>query len=220
MSVIRLVIVDDRTLSEKKSKEILSSENDFLIVGEALFTKEMVDNIIDLKPDVVLIEANLPGGNDGIELTAELKRKAPSIKVLTLAVESNQHHLSKIIKAGALGYILMDTDSATLFEAIRTVARGDAYIQPRLLTKLLSEFRQFLAEEKQVVSPEQLGLTHREFEIVNQIACGASNKEIAERLFISEKTVKNHVSNILRKMELEDRTQVAVYAYRKGLIAK
>ena len=118
------------------------------------------------------------------------------------------------------GISLRIRDSEILYEAIRTVARGDAYIQPCLLSKLLTEFRQFLSEEKQVVLPEQLGLTRREFEIVSHIACGSSNKEIAEKLFISEKTVKNHVSNILRKMELEDRTQVAVYAYRKGLIAK
>jgi DNA-binding NarL/FixJ family response regulator len=219
MAVIRLVIVDDNAPGREWLKQILSSEKDFMIVGEVQHGDETIEKVIALKPDVVLMDTNLPG-KDGIDLTAELKRKISTVKVLTLTVDTNQHHLSKIIKAGAIGYILKNCDSGTLFEAIRTVARGDAYIQPCLLSKLLTEFRQFLSEEKQVVLPEQLGLTRREFEIVSHIACGASNKEIAEKLFISEKTVKNHVSNILRKMELEDRTQVAVYAYRKGLIAK
>jgi two-component system, NarL family, response regulator DegU len=211
MAVIKLVIVDDHTPGREGLKQRLGSEKDFIIAGEVQHGEEAIDKVMFLKPDVVLMDTNLPG-KDGIELTAELKRKIPSVKVLTLTIDTNQHHLSKIIKAGALGYILQDTDSETLYEAIRTVARGDAYIQPCLLSKLLTEFRQFLSEEKQVVLPEQLGLTRREFEIVSHIACGASNKEIAEKLFISEKTVKNHVSNILRKMELEDRTQVAVYA--------
>jgi two-component system response regulator DegU len=128
-------------------------------------------------------------------------------------------HVHKIIKAGALGYVLKDIDPDTLTEAIKVVARGDAYIQPCLLSKLLSEFRQFMDSERPGIPPEELGLTQREVEIVSYIACGESNKEIAERLFISEKTVKNHVSSILRKMSLGDRTQVAVYAYRKGLIS-
>jgi two-component system response regulator DegU len=219
MAVIRLVIVGDVAPGKEGLKQILNSAKDFMIAGEIQYNDETIDKVVDLKPDVVLLDTN-PSGKDGVGFTAELKRKVPAVKILTLTTYTNQHHLSRIIKAGALGYILKDTDLVTLFEAIRTVARGGAYIQPRLLAELLTEFRQFLSEEKQVVLPEQLGLTHREFEIVNHIAGGASNKEIAERLFISEKTVKNHVSNILRKMELEDRTQVAVYAYRKGLIAK
>jgi Response regulator containing a CheY-like receiver domain and an HTH DNA-binding domain len=219
MSVIKLVFVSDFAPGRENLKPILNLERDFMIAGEVQYNNENINNIASLRPDVVLIDTN-PSGNDGVGITAELKQKIPAVKVLILTSNNNQHHLSRIIKAGALGYILRDSDSATLFEAIRTVARGDAYIQPRLLAELLTEFRQFLAEEKQLVLPEQLGLTQREFEIVNHIAHGSSNKEIAEQLFISEKTVKNHVSNILRKMELEDRTQVAVYAYRKGLIAK
>jgi two-component system, NarL family, response regulator DegU len=218
MSVISLIIVHDLAPGEEGLKQILSSEKDFMIVGEIQYSDEIIERIFSLKPDVVLMDTNLTG-NDGLKLTAELKQKVPSVKVLTLTIDTNEHHLSKSIKAGALGYILKGSDSPTLYEAIRTVARGDAYIQPCLLSTLLTEFRHFLSEEKQLVLPEQLGLTNREFEIVSHIACGSSNKEIAEQLFISEKTVKNHVSNILRKMELEDRTQVAVYAYRKGLIA-
>ncbi|MGE5583164.1 MAG: response regulator [Bacillota bacterium] len=218
MAVVKLMIVDDRAMVRQGLRQILSLKADFVIVGEEQRGDEVVERVLSLKPDVVLMNINLPGKN-GIELTAELRRRIPAVKVLALTVDADQQRLSQMIKAGALGYILKDIDAETLYEAIETVARGDAYIQPCLLSKLLAEFRQFLSEEKQVVLPEQLGLTQREIEIIGFIACGESNKDIAEKLFISEKTVKNHVSNILRKMELEDRTQVAVYAYRKGLIS-
>lgn len=219
MPVIRLMIVDDHALVRQGLKQILGLEEDFIVVGEVQHGDEVIEKVLSLKPDVILMDINLPGKN-GIELTAELKAKIPAVKILALTIDTDQYHLSKIIKAGALGYILKDIDPDTLCEAIRTVARGDAYIQPCLLAKLLTELRQSVSEEKKAILPEHLGLTHRELEIVSYIACGESNKEIAEKLFISEKTVKNHVSNILRKMDLQDRTQVAIYAYRQGLISK
>ena len=216
MTAIRVMIVDDHTLVRQGLRQILNLEEDFIIVGEAQHGNEVLEKVLSLKPDVVLMDLNLPGKN-GIELTAELKESCPDTKVLALTIDNDQHNVSKIIKAGALGYVLKDIESDILFEAIRSVAQGDAYIQPHLLSKLLNEFRQIMADEQQSASLEQLGLTQRELEIVSYIACGQSNKEIAEKLFISEKTVKNHVSSILRKMELEDRTQVAVYACRRGL---
>ncbi len=217
---IRLVIVDGQSTIIQRLKELLNYfEEEFTIADEAQHGEEVVEKVLASKPDVVMMDINIPGKN-AVEITAELKQKIPKSKVLALTEDSDQQHLSQIIKAGALGYILKDIEPESLYEAIRTVARGDAYIQPCLLSKLLTELRQFLNEEKKVIMPEHLGLTQRELEIVSYIACGESNKEIAERLFISEKTVKNHVSNILRKMALEDRTQVAVYAYRQGLITK
>lgn len=219
MVVIRLMIVDEQALIRQGLKQLISLKDEFIIVGEAQHGDEVVEKVLSLKPDVVLMDINLPGKN-GIEITAELKQRMPGVNVLALTTDSDQQYLSEIIKAGALGCVLKDIDADLLYGAIRVVARGDAYIQPCLLSKLLMEFRRFLSEEKQVILPEQLGLTRRELEIVSYIACGESNKEIAEKLFISEKTVKNHVSNILRKMALEDRTQVAVFAYRKGFFAK
>lgn len=217
MGLIRIMIVDDHPLARQGLRQILSLEDDFVVVGEAQHGNEVMEKVTTLKPDVVLMDINLPGRN-GIELTEEIRKNFPEVNVLALTVDTDQMHVHKIIKAGALGYVLKDIDPDTLIEAIKVVARGDAYIQPCLLSKLLSEFRQFMDAERPEILPEELGLTQREIEIVNYIACGESNKEIAERLFISEKTVKNHVSSILRKMSLEDRTQVAVYAYRKGLI--
>lgn len=219
MPTVRIMIVDDHPLARQGLRQILSLEDDFVIVGEAQHGDEVIDKALSLHPEVILMDINLPGKN-GIQLTEELKEKLPDVRVLALTVDTDQHHVHKIIKAGALGYVLKDVDPDTLVEAIKVVAKGDAYIQPCLLSKLLLEFRQLMDSEKPSIPPEDLGLTQREIEIVYYIACGESNKEIAEKLFISEKTVKNHVSSILRKMSLGDRTQVAVYAYRKGLINK
>ena len=151
-------------------------------------------------------------------MTGELRKRAPAIKILALTADGDQYHLSQMIKAGASGYILKDADSESLYEAIRTVAQGDSYLPPQLLSIVLNEFRQTSTGEKKVAAPKELGLTPRELEIIGYIASGENNKDIAEKIFISEKTVKNHVTNILRKMNLEDRTQVVVYAYRNGLI--
>ncbi len=217
MLTIRLMLVDDHPLLSQGLKRLLSLETDFLVVGEIQNGSEVLEQAGILRPNVILMDLNLPGKN-GIELTAELKAALPEINVLALTVDANQEHVFEIIKAGALGYLLKDTDPETLFAAIRVVAQGEAYIQPGLLAKILNEFRQLLNSDRPIIHPEQFGLTQREHEIINCIASGHSNKEIAEQLFISEKTVKNHVSSILRKMGLEDRTQVAVYAYRQGMV--
>lgn len=219
MSVIRVMLVDDHSLIREGLKKLLSLEMDLAIVGEAQNGEEVMQKAQELRPDVILMDINLPGKN-GIELTGELKEKLPEIKVLVLTVDTEQIHVHKIIKAGALGYLLKDIEPEMLTEAIRTVARGDAYIQPCLLSRLLSEFRQLIRDETPPLPPDRFGLTQRELEIINYIASGRTNKEIADELFISEKTVKNHVSSILRKMALDDRTQVAIYAYKQGMIPR
>ncbi len=219
LETIRLFIVDDHAMVRQGLRQMLNMEANFEIIGEAEHGDEVIEKVLTLKPDVVLMDINLPGKN-GIELTGELRRRAPAIKILALTADGDQYHLSQMIKAGASGYILKDANSETLYEAIKTVAQGDAYLPPHLLSMVFNEFRQTSAPKKKLVLPEELGLTPRELEIIGYIANGENNREIAKKLFISEKTVKNHVSNILKKMDLEDRTQVAVYAYQKGLIVK
>ncbi len=217
--IIKIIIVDDHAMVRRGLRQMLSMEPSFEIIGEAEHGDDVIEKVLTLKPDVVLMDINLPGKN-GIDLTYELRQRASMIKILALTADGDQSHLSQMIKAGASGYILKDASSETLYEAIKTVARGDAYLPPHLLSVVLNEFRQTLTREKEFILPEQLGLTPRELEIVGYIAYGENNKEIANKLFLSEKTVKNHVSSILRKMQLDDRTQVAVYAYQKGLIKK
>lgn len=216
---ISILIVDGQAHVRQALQRKLSLTDEISVIGEAQSAEEVIVKVMSLKPDVVLMDLNLPQKN-GIELTKELIEKTPEVNVLLLATTDDQRRISKIIKAGALGYILKDANTVILQEAIMAVANGDAYIQPCLLTKLINEFREILSDEQTVKPPEDLGLTQREMEIVSYIACGQSNKDIARKLYISEKTVKNHVSSILKKMELGDRTQVAVYAYKKGLVAR
>ena len=216
---ISILIVDGQATVRQSLRRKLSSINEFSVVGEAQHGDEVIIKVMSLNPDIVLMDLNLPGKN-GIDLTKELTEKTPKVNVLVLASNNDQRNTSRIIKAGALGYILKDVNTETLYEAIRAVAQREAYIQPCLLTKLIHDFREILSDEKTVKPPSDLRLTQREMEIVSYIACGQSNKDIARKLFISEKTVKNHVSNILKKMELDDRTQVAVYAYKKGLVKR
>lgn len=216
---ISILIVDGQPAVGQNLKRKIGTIEEFTVIGEVKSFGEAVVEVLSSKPDVVLIDLDLPEKN-GVELTKELTEKAPEVNVLLLAGDNAQQNISKIIKAGALGYILRDSDPQTLRAAITAVAKGEAYIQSCLLTKLINEFREILSDEKTVKAPEDLRLTQREMEIVSYIACGQSNKDIARKLFISEKTVKNHVSSILKKMELGDRTQVAVYAYKKGLVTR
>lgn len=210
MSVLKIMIVEDTILIRKGLKQLLSLRKDYLIVGEAEHGDVVIEQALTLQPDIILMDIHLPGKN-GIELTAEIKQKMPTVKVLALTIDANQQSLSKMMKAGASGYILKDIDAESLYDAIDTVNGGALYIEPRLFS--MPEFMDLTIEAKQVVIQKQLGLTQREFEIINCIACGDSNKDIAEMLFISEKTVKNHVSNILKKMGVEDRTQIAAYLW-------
>jgi two-component system response regulator DegU len=216
MPLIKILIIDGQNCGDHNLTEMIRHEKDFKVIGKITFNKETIARAETFKPHVVIIDFDVIE-KKSIELTEKIKQKLPDANILALTFDTDQHRFYRIIKAGALGYILKDSDLETFFNAIRAVAQGDAYIQPYLLSKLLTEFRQ-LANEKQLVSSEH-GLTQRELEIVGFIARGKSNKDIAEKLYISEKTVKNHVSNILKKMKLADRTQVAVYAHQKGLIS-
>ena len=210
MSVIKIMIVEDTVLIRKGLRQILSLKDNFRLVDEVEDGGEVLAKVLLLKPDVVLMDIHLPGKN-GIELTGELQQKVPSVKVLALTIDNTQNSLSEMIKAGASGYILKDIDAETLYEAIETVARGEIYIDPRVSSGVMTESTGIISAKKSVALQKQLQLTGRELEIMNFIACGESNKMIAGMLYISEKTVKNHVSNILKKMGVEDRTQIAAF---------
>lgn len=197
---------------------MLHLEKNFEITGVIPY-KDIAAKAGALKPDIVVFDNINIALKKKIDLIEKMKLQLSPVNILVLTVDTDHHSFHKIIKAGVLGYIFRNSEQAILVDAIKTVAKGEAYIQPCLLSKLLLEFRQ-LSDEKELTPPEQLSLTSRELEIVSQIAHGKSNRDIAVQLFISEKTVKNHVSSILRKMSLADRTQVAVYAYQKGLITQ
>ncbi len=239
MDQIKVLIADDHALLRQGLCRILELEGDIEVVAQAADGEEAVALAKELHPDVILMDINMPGLN-GLEATSKIKEVAPESKVLVLTIHADDEYVFKVIQAGAAGYVLKDVDPSNLAEAIRTVNQGHAYLRSPLLEKVLEEFGRLSQAQEEVAAtadwqssvyvdaprtqeepesdPGRLSrLTVREREILECIVGGQSNKEIAATLVISEKTVKNHVSNILRKLGLADRTQAAVYALKKGV---
>ncbi len=219
---IRILIVDEHSLYRKGVAVSCASERDLTIVGEA----ENGDHALALSdtylPDVILVDADL-GGDAGIELTRNLKRRHPQTGVLVLSARFDDEQLFQAIRAGAAAYVAKDIDAAGLADLIRRVARGDYVInesvlsRPHVASRVLNQFREISELDEStdgVFSP----LTPREIEILDRVAQGNSNKEIAYGLGISDQTVKNHITSILRKLAVNDRTQAVIYALRQGWI--
>ena len=183
----------------------------------------MVEKATTLRPDVVLMDINMPHGG-GLAATRAIRDTLPDIDVIVLTIHDDEEYIVELVNAGAKGYMLKDVDPPRLVEAIRHVRNGEAFIPSNLMTRVFQQFHRRSSEALPPSSaPSQQALAHeplteRELEILQQIVDGHTNKEIAQTLFISEKTVKNHVTNILRKLDLSDRTQAAVYAIRHGLV--
>lgn len=216
MTVTRVLITDDHDIFRQGLVSIMENTDDIEVCGEAQDGREAIDLTEELLPDVVLMDINLPVV-DGISATRIVTSKCPSVKVLILTVSADEENLFEAIKAGAHGYLVKTTTPAQLVDAIRAVFKDGTVVSPKLATNLVTEFRSL--EEK--VSGEGLstvgGLTKREMDVLRLLAHGKSNKEIASELYISERTVKNHISNVLSKLHLENRVQAATYAVKKGL---
>lgn len=212
---IKVLIADDHSLFRKGLEQILELENDIEVVGEASNGKEVIEKAIELNPDVILMDINMPIKN-GINAIKDLKEKGCPAKIIMLTVHDDQEYLLEAIRTGASGYIMKDADVDHLLKAIRDVYRGETYIQPNLSGKLIKDFDRlnYYSIRKQF---EQHNLTPREIEVLLLIADGKNNKEIANELYISEKTVKNHVSNIFKKLDVNDRTQAAIYVLKNHL---
>lgn len=224
---IRVLIADDHALLREGLRKILELEPDLEIVGEACDGQDVVEKATALNPDVVLMDINMPGGG-GLEATRVIHKNLPEVDIIALTIHDDDEYVVEMVNAGAKGYILKDVEPARVVEAIHRVHEGEAFIPSNLMAKVFSEFHRLAHYTKRtqgvvmnaqpdLEEPEHEKLTARELEIVQQIVNGHTNKEIATALFISEKTVKNHVTNILRKLSLSDRTQAAVYALRYGL---
>ncbi|NMB46818.1 MAG: response regulator transcription factor [Firmicutes bacterium] len=239
MDRIKVLIADDHALLRQGLCRILELEEDIEVVAQAADGEEAVALAQELHPDVILMDINMPGLN-GLEATRMVKEVAPQSKILVLTIHDDDEYVFKVMQAGASGYVLKDVDPSNLAEAIRTVNQGHAYLRSPLLEKVLEEFGRLSQVREEVAATREwqgsaitddskseepdsgdpgllARLTAREREILECIVGGQSNKEIAVTLVISEKTVKNHVSNILRKLDLADRTQAAVYALKKGV---
>ena len=214
---IRLLLVDDQALFREGLRTLLSLYSDLEIVGEAANGQEAVQQVEDLQPDVVLMDLRMPV-LDGVAATRKLKKIRPASRVIILTTFDDDEHVFDGLRAGAVGYLLKDVSSEKLVEAIRTTARGESFLQPNIAAKLVAEFARL--EDTQAHPKQDLvdPLSGRELEILALVAGGASNKEIAAELFITEGTVKNHVTNILGKLGVRDRTQAALKAREMGLI--
>jgi DNA-binding NarL/FixJ family response regulator len=218
----RILIVDDHALFRVGIANILGRESDFEIVGEADDSRSEVDRALETSPDIVLMDLSLPSPG-GIETTQRIKRELPSTGIIVLAVDEDEDALFDAIKAGAAAFILKDVGPDDLVTIIRRVAIGEFLIndkvfsKPTVASRVLKEFRE-LAVYGQEAAPIFAPLSPREVEILDNIAQGMTNKQVAYALSISEQTVKNHMSSILRKLSVNDRTQAVVYAMRQGWI--
>ncbi|NLX70805.1 MAG: response regulator transcription factor [Clostridiales bacterium] len=215
MDKIKVLIADDHSLIRKGLEQLLELEGDIEVIGEASNGKEAVEKAIQLNPDVILMDVNMPVQN-GVNAIRELKENGCKAKVVVLTIHDDQEYLVEAVKVGADGYIMKDAEIDHLIKAIRDVYRGETYIQPNLTSRLIRDFEKmtYHSVKKQF---EENNLTQREIEVLMLIADGKNNREIADELYISEKTVKNHVSNIFRKIDVSDRTQAAIYVFKNNL---
>ncbi|MBN1260592.1 MAG: response regulator transcription factor [Anaerolineae bacterium] len=217
---ITVYMVDDHDVVRKGLRFYLSAQDDIVIVGEAGDTQTAIQGATDLVPDVVLMDLVLPLQPDrdpsdqgGVQATRRIRQISPHTQVVVLTSYAQDELIFSAIKAGALSYLLKDADAQTLLHAIRAASRGEATLHPRIARRLMAEVTSPIQERNPAAE-----LTPREVEVLQLIAQGKSNAEIAAELFITERTVKAHVSNLLSKLHLSDRTQAAVFAWREGLI--
>jgi len=221
----RIAIIDDHQLFREGVKRILDFEPSFEVVSEGDDGEDALSIVEDSKPDVVIMDINMPKVN-GVEATKQLVEANPETKVIILSIHDDENYVTHALKTGARGYLLKEMDADTLIEAVKVVSDGGSYLHPKVTHNLVNEFRRLAtngsgggtaAIATEIRRPLHI-LTRRECEVLQMLADGKSNRGIGEALFISEKTVKNHVSNILQKMNVNDRTQAVVVAIKNGWV--
>lgn len=215
MAKIKVLVVDDHAIVREGVRMILAREADIDVVGEAGDGAEALQHVERLRPHVVVMDISMPGMG-GIEATQVVRTKYPGVQVLALTMHEDESYVFQLLRAGAAGYVLKRAAAQDLVQAVRAAARGEAFLYPSVARKVVEDYL------KRVESGEERerydGLTTREKEILTLIAQGLSNQQIAEKLFISIKTVQTHRAHILEKLGLHDRTELVRYAIRKGLI--
>ena len=212
---ITVLLVDDHHLVRQGVRAFLDTQPDITVVGEAESGETAVALAAELAPDVVLLDLIMPG-MDGVEAARQVKRVCPRAQIIVLTSYHQDEHIFPAIRAGALSYMLKDVGPAELADGVRKAAVGEAVLHPRVAARVVQELH---GARRDAVNPFT-ELSEREMETLKLIAEGLSNSDIAERMTISEKTVKSHVSNILSKLHLADRTQAAVYAWREGVVRR
>jgi DNA-binding NarL/FixJ family response regulator len=217
VALITVLLVDDHALVREGLHQLFALEEDIRVIGDAADGFDALHKIRQLRPDVVLMDVYMPVV-DGITLTRQITREFPAIAVIMLSVQGQQQQMLQAMKNGAKGYLLKSTSAREVAHAIRMVRTGGVCIEPDLTGAIVNEFRRLSDPTMLGQSQRTEALSPKELEIVRYVAAGMSNKEIAEKLAYSEKTVKNYLSLIFQKLHLRDRTQVAIFALRQGLL--
>jgi two-component system, NarL family, response regulator LiaR len=214
-SPITIILVDDHEVVRNGVRAYLETLPDFQVVGEAASGDEAIGLVSDLIPDLALMDLIMPG-LDGVETIRQIKKISPRTQVVVLTSYHEDVHIFPALKAGAISYILKDMKMDKLVDTLHRAAQGEVTLHPRVAVRVLQNIR----GENPESEPLFTELTERELDVLKLIASGLSNNQIAEKLIISENTVKGHVSNILSKLHMADRTQVAVYAWKKGIVKR
>ena len=209
------MIADDHVLMREGIKQLLELEQDIDVIAQAGDGKEAVDMALKFNPDVLLLDINMPNMN-GIEVLRKLKDLGANSKIIMLTIHEDREYLFETMKIGASGYVLKDSDADALIKAIRDVHQGKTYIQSSIASMLVEDINKNDVESNKELMKIEL-LTKREYEVLMLIAEGLNNKDIADKLYISEKTVKNHVSSIFKKIEVNDRIQAAIFTFKNNI---
>jgi two-component system, NarL family, response regulator LiaR len=204
---VSIVLVDDHRVVGRSLKAYLESFPDFQVVGIAASGEELLENLAEWNPQIVLQDLMMPGGIDGIETIRRIASRAPSVKVIALTASTDEARMMGALRAGASGYVRKDAEPEVLLAAVRAVARGKTYLDPSVTGQILQ------------VRVTQDDLTPREVEILRQLALGRSNKEIADALSIGDETVKTHVGHVLSKLQVENRAQAIIQALKRQLVS-
>lgn len=212
---ITVMIVDDHEMVRRGAAGYLEAQEDIHVIADAESGEDALKLALEYVPDVVLMDLVMPG-MDGVEATRKFKDLSPRTQIIILTSYHEDEHIFPALQAGAISYLLKDVKAAELVEAIRRAAHGEATLHPRIAERVIKEFRVRDPNKRRLFTE----LTEREMEVLKLIANGYTNKKIADQLVISVGTVKGHVSNILSKLQLADRTQAAVYAWQEGLIQR
>lgn len=221
---IKIIIADDHALLRQGIRNVLELEDDLLVIAEAGDGEQAVEKALALMPDILLLDINMPKIN-GLEVIRRVNGQDKNIKIIMLTMHDDENYVMKVIEAGAVGYLLKDIEAGMLVQAIRTVYDGESFIYPTLAKKIFGEInRQHMKNLEAAKSMEWQKedkverLSYREIEVLAMVCKGLSNQEAAKKLFLSEKTVKNHLTNIFRKIGVTDRTQAVLYAIKNKLV--
>lgn len=211
------MIADDHALLRQGIKNVLALEADFCVVGEAIDGEDAIEQAKNLQPDIVLLDINMPKMN-GLEVTREIRARLPRMRVVILTIHDDENYVFEVVRSGAAGYLLKDVEPSMLVQAIRLINEGQSFIYPTLTRSLFDE----ISRRDEVVSMldkrKEERLTYREIEVLKLVGEGMSNIEIADKLYLSQKTVKNHLTNIFRKISVGDRTQAVLYAIKNKIV--